>query len=266
MSSSFGAERSRHLARNGPRVQLFPARACPISTPGLRAASSGCARRFDSCGQAVVEWPAMKFAIVGAPSSGKTTLFNLLTGAKGPAGGYSGPGLKLGVAFLPDRRLDVLAELVGAKKRTHASMECADVTGLVRKEGAGLSTSASILARVREFEALVVVVRGKAPAVEARELETEFALSDLEMVERRIVRLEKPRPKPAAEREKDEREFQVLLRLQRKLEGGKSCRELKLDADEEKLVSSFQFIGLKPRLLVMNGEGAKGLPAGSGRT
>ncbi len=204
----------------------------------------------------------MRFAIVGMPSTGKTTLFNLLTGADEPAGIYSEPGLKAGVASLPDDRLDGLAETVGAKKRNHASLECADVTGLVKREGAGLTTSPAVLAKVREFDALAVVARGDGAASDARELETELALGDLAMVERRITRLEKPRPKPAAEREKDEKEIELLLRLRQKLEGGRSCRELALSEDEEKLVRSFQFLGLKKKLLVINCDEAGDLAGG----
>ena len=206
----------------------------------------------------------MRFAIVGVPSSGKTTLFNLLTGAKEPpgGGGYAEPGLRAGVCFLPDGRLDDLAGMVAAKKKTHASMECADVTGLVRKEGAGLSVSAAILAKVREYDALVLVVRGDDSASQVRGLETEFALGDLEMVERRIARLENPKPKPASERERDEKELEILLRLRQKLEGGKQSRELELSDEEEKLVRSFQFLGLKRRLLVVNSEEWGNFPGG----
>src|SRR5207247_7051406 len=98
--------------------------------------------------------PIVKVGIIGVASSGKSTLFQLLTGASAPAPGGR-PEARLGVARVPDPRVDALAVMYQPKKRTPATVEYVDVPGVVKGEGSALVD----LPELRGVDALVVVVR-----------------------------------------------------------------------------------------------------------
>src|SRR5919201_2163232 len=138
---------------------------------------------------------SMKIGLVGLPKSGKTTLFNLLTGASVGTSRYDGGRAELhtGVARVPDPRVDRLSALFKPKKTTYASFEVVDLAGIAKGERGGLETK-----EFRNADALLHVVRAFADEIagppdsrrDILDLETELILADLEVVDRRLERLE----------------------------------------------------------------------------
>lgn len=192
----------------------------------------------------------MKVAIVGAPRSGKTTVFNALTGLKaqtGPHGEEAKP--HLGVIKVPDNRLETLARILKLKKITPAEIIFMDLPR--GKEEKLLPPSQH--AQIREADALAQVVRCFAdpfsqtppsPLKEILDLGAELKLADLAVIENRLGRLKK---------EKDhEREKELLERLKGVLEKDRPLRSLHLSDEEEKTLSGFGLLSRKPLLIVLN--------------
>jgi ribosome-binding ATPase len=210
----------------------------------------------------------MKVGIVGLPQVGKTTIFRLLTQGRVDTSSWGGGrDAHIGIAYVPDSRLDKLAEVVKPQKTTYATVEYVDLPGLSRGEGrAALEGQAkdmtTYLNSLKNIDSLVHVVRGfedpNLPHVEGsvdpvRDIglfELEMIFSDLAIVEKRLERLAKDLKKgksPELELEND-----VLLRFKSSLESEQPLRELELTPEEEKRVRGFTFLSAKPILLVMN--------------
>src|SRR5229473_7152636 len=144
---------------------------------------------------AMVAWRSMKIGLIGLPKSGKTSLFNLLTGATVATSsfGTARGEMHAGIARVPDPRVDRLSGLFKPKKTTYASFEVVDLAGIAKGERGGLETK-----EFRNADALLHVVRAFAdevagppdPRRDIVDLETELILADLEVVERRLERLE----------------------------------------------------------------------------
>ena len=143
----------------------------------------------------------MKIGLVGFAGSGKTTVFNTMTGQDVPVG--FGGELRLGNVRVPDERIDELSAVFSPKKTTYAEMSFCDVPGEHGAEKKGLSPKG--LQQIRDQEALCLVLRDFAnPAIEgdpdpAGDLEafhTECVFADLEIVERRLERAKKERAEP----------------------------------------------------------------------
>src|SRR4029450_6484277 len=133
----------------------------------------------------------MKIGLIGLAKSGKTTLFNLLTGSSVATARYDSGRAELhtGVARVPDPRGDRLTALFKPKKTTYATFEVVDLAGIAKGERAGLDTK-----EFRNADALLHVVRAFAdealgapvPERALEDLETELMLADLEVIERRV--------------------------------------------------------------------------------
>jgi GTP-binding protein YchF len=197
----------------------------------------------------------MKIGLIGLPKSGKTTLFNLLTGASVSTARYdTGRGeLHTGIARVPDPRVDRLSALFSPKKTTYATFEVVDLAGIAKGERAGLETK-----EFRNADALMHVVRAfpdaalgaPDPRRDIEDLETELILADLDVVERRLERLEASIKKRRTDAEV--REQEILLRLKGALEGEQSLRAVELTADEAKVVRGFTFLSQKPIIHTIN--------------
>jgi GTP-binding protein YchF len=200
---------------------------------------------------------AMKTAIVGLSSAGKSTLFQLLTGAgEAPAGGRPAP--RVGIAKVPDPRLDTLADLYNPKKKTPATIEYVDVPGVAKGEGGALVD----LPALRGIDALVHVVRafeselvphpdGKVdPLRDAKMLELELILADLGSVERRLERLEANIKK--AKKADDVAEQAIFMKMKEALEAETPLRELELSEEERRRLRGYAFLSEKPMLLAVN--------------
>ena len=214
----------------------------------------------------------MHLTLVGLRSSGKTTLFNAVTGAHAAVGGYSAAA-NIGQVKVPDERLEVLARIEGSKKITHAVIDFRDLAGLGVSSGGEAKGNANILSEMRDAEGLVLVVRafendnvahpcGSIDVErDVRTLLDDLVLADTLIVHKRMERLkvDATKPKPRVERERIERELGVLARCCEVLEEGGTLRGLKMAEGERELIEGFSFLTEKPSLVVVNvGEGEIG--------
>jgi ribosome-binding ATPase len=203
----------------------------------------------------------MQTGIIGLPQVGKTTLFKILTKANiamqaTRSGGRSES--HVGIARVPDGRIDKLSALYKPKKTTFATVEYVDVGGVLREKG----KESAALTQLREVDALAHVVRVfENPSVphaagtinplrDAENLDLELVLSDLDQVLKRLERLEKELKK-----KKDpvhEHEQAVLLRCKAALEAGQALRELEFMPEEAKTLTGFMFLSQRPMLYVLN--------------
>ena len=210
----------------------------------------------------------MQIAIVGLAGAGKTTVFNTLTRGNVKTGGFGGMELHVGVVKVPDPRLDRLAEIFRPKKIVHADVTYIDLPAPPASSEGRVGTEelpAEHLGRLRDADALLHVVRAwddphhphPAGSVDAwrdlEQLDLEFVLADLAMVDRRLERLRgSGRHGTPAEREANEREGVILERVRVSLVEGDPIRDAGLDPDDEKALRGFRFLTQKPVLLLLN--------------
>ena len=202
----------------------------------------------------------LRAGLFGFPSSGKTALFQLLTSAREAPRQGGKAEANVGVARVPDERLDRLSAMFNPRKHVPATVEFADVAGT-----GGAQTGAQALldlAPFRNADALLHVVRlfrdpsvphpsgAIDPARDVRTMEDEIILADLGVVERRLERLERDLKKGNTPELGKERE--ILVRCKTALEAGQPLRALGLSADEAKRLRGFQLLSAKPLLLVLN--------------
>ena len=201
----------------------------------------------------------MQVTIVGLPGSGKTTVFNALTGGHAETGSFSGgrAAPNIGVVKVPDERLDRLSELFRPKKTTPADVTYVDVAipaGAAR-EG---TIQPDVLAQIRNADALLHVIAGfpeaaRDPWQDLDELELEFTVADLDVVDKRLEKLRTSgRHGSPAEREQNAVEEELLARVQPHLGGGAPLRAFPLDDDEERRLRGFRFLTQKPVLVILN--------------
>ncbi|HEX2141748.1 MAG TPA: GTPase, partial [Candidatus Limnocylindria bacterium] len=203
----------------------------------------------------------MQVTIVGLPGAGKTTVFNALTGGHAETGGYSGgrAAPNIGVVKVPDERLDRLSELFRPRKTTPADVTYVDVAipaGAAR-EG---TVQPDVLAQIRNADALLHVARafegGDRPADpwrDVEEMELEFTVADLTVVQKRLERLATSgRHGSPSEREQNAQEEELLRRLEPHLSDGLPLRTFSLTDDEEHRLRGYRFLTQKPVLVVLN--------------
>ena len=205
----------------------------------------------------------MQVTIVGLPGSGKTTVFNALTGGHAETGGFSGgrAAPNVSVVKVPDERVDRLAELFKPKKTTYADVTYVDVAipaGAAR-EG---TVNPDVLAQIRNADALLHVARAfddpaavvpADPWRDVDELDLEFTVADLSVIEKRLEKLRtQGRHGSQAEREQAQREEELLRRIEPHLSEGHPIRSFGLTDDEELLLRGYRFLTQKPVLVVLN--------------
>ena len=199
----------------------------------------------------------MKTAIIGLPMVGKTSLFTILTGVHQETH-VGSTAARVGVATVPDPRLEELARLFEPPKVTHATVEYVDMPPISKEN----LRDPSYLGSLRLVDAFAHVVRLFAdetvphekgsvdPLRDLEDVETELILSDLVVVEKRLERLEKDRKKiKSAELD---HEFALLEQSKAALDGNRPLRRLEIDAEQEKRIRGFQFLSRKPMLYVLN--------------
>ena len=209
----------------------------------------------------------MQVAIIGLARSGKTTVFNTLTGGAAETGGFGGATVNVGVVKVPDERLTRLTELFKPKREVPADVTYADLPAppLSADGREPAEIPADQLARLRTADELLHVVRAfDDPSVahplgsvdpwrDVEQIDLEFVLADLSLIERRIEKLSTSgRHGTAAEREANEQELAVLQRLAPPLREGIPLRDVDLTDDEQKRIRGFRFLTEKPVLLLLN--------------
>jgi GTP-binding protein YchF len=195
---------------------------------------------------------AMKVGIAGFAGSGKSTVFQWLTGVKpDPAKVQSG---QTGHAPVPDPRLDWLSSLFSPKKTTPAAIDFLDTPGLLHEER---RDNPRRLAIMREANGLLVVLDGfsaNQASQELRQFREELFFADLEILTKRIGKLEDglKKPRPGKQKELDMAELELLQRITAAMEKGQTAAMLGLRDDEEKMIRSFQLLTLKPEVVLLN--------------
>src|ERR1700682_3233608 len=200
----------------------------------------------------------MKTGIIGLPQVGKTSLFRILTKAHLSDSARANPReAHIGVAKVPDDRLDRLAALYNPKKLTHTSVEYVDVGAI----GQDALKESAYIGHLRQVDALAHVVRVfEDPAVplvaeidplrDIKNVEFDLMVSDLGQIEKRLERLEKDLKKmktPELEKEKE-----LVIKAEAVLETEKPLREMEMAPEDKKRIRGFMFLSEKPMLYVLN--------------
>ena len=209
----------------------------------------------------------MDLGIVGLPNSGKTTIFNAVTRGAVPVSSYGGHQGKpnVGVAKVPDRRLEVLSHVFRPRRTVQAEITYVDLPPPPEGFGKTRGVSGQFLSQMQLADALVIVVRAfEDPSVHhpldtldpVRDVETilyELAFSDMEILSRRLERIADGfKGAKSQEREALIREQELLTRIQVGLEGGTPIRDRDLDAEETRMLEGFRFLSAKPLIAVVN--------------
>jgi GTP-binding protein YchF len=196
----------------------------------------------------------MKIGIIGLPYSGKTTVFNALTGSSAKIGG-GGAAAKpnISVVKVPDERIDILTKMFNPKKVVYADLTFTDVAGLT---GEATERGKDIIQSIKIVDAIAHVVRlfeyGKPPSPKSdiQNIESELMLSDLSVIENRLQRIEKQAR--VAKGKDTEEEKKVLEKCKASLESEKPLRTLHLPEDESRILRGFQLVSSKPMLMILN--------------
>ena len=210
---------------------------------------------------------SVDIGIIGLPKSGKTTIFNSLTRGKADTGSYAPQSLAphVGIAKVPEPRLQTLADILQPKRVVPAEVKYIDIGASVKDLVKDETISGQLLNQLSQVDALINIARAftdeRVPHIEgsldaARDIATmdlELTFSDLAIIERRLKRI-KISLKGAKQTERPGllQEQEMLLKLKADLEKDVPIRELRLTTDEARIITHYQFLTAKPLLIVVN--------------
>ena len=193
----------------------------------------------------------MKIGIVGYQGSGKSTVWQWLTGQKSdPSQSHT---TQSAMAVIPEPRIEAMAKIYNPKKITTAALELVDTPGLARDH----QGNASRLALIREAGCLIFVVAafdGTDPLADLRAFDEDLMLADMEIVSGRVERVEQSltKPLPRPERETLQHELDTLKKVLAAIEAGEPLREDDLTPEQQKVTRAFRLLSEKPRLVIVN--------------
>ena len=208
---------------------------------------------------------SLAIGIVGLPNVGKSTLFSALTKKQVDRANYPFCTIdpNVGVVAVPDERVDKLTELCHSAKKIYAAVEFVDIAGLVKGAHQGEGLGNQFLANIRETDAILYILRifpsekiintqeTIDPLRDKEVLDTELTLKDLETAEKRTAALQKDAKAGGKETIK---ELSAMTKALDFLRAGKILSEQVWSEDEKKILKPYQFLTMKPRLYLFNGE------------
>ncbi len=203
---------------------------------------------------------SLDIGIIGLEKSGRTTIFNALTGLESTSGQEH-----VGTTKVPEPRVDRLKEMFNSRKAVYAEIKYIDIGASLRSLSKEFSIGGKLLSSLEATDALLSVVRmfedesvphpqqTVDPARDIEAMDLELAFSDMAIIERRLERIgSQAKATRTHERQILEKEESLLRRLSKNLEAGIPLRRQVLAEDELKMISSFQFLSLKPLITVIN--------------
>ena len=208
---------------------------------------------------------AVKCGIVGLPNVGKSTLFNCISTGKAQAANFPFCTIEpnIGSTIVPDKRLQVLENLVHPQRVVPATVEIVDIAGLVKGASKGEGLGNQFLANIRETDAILHILRcfddpnivhvdGSMDPVRDKEvIDMELQLKDLETVENRLAKVQKQAQTGGDKQAK--RLYDILLKYKEALVQGKSARTVKFDSpDDIKAAKELFLLTDKPVMYVCN--------------
>ena len=206
----------------------------------------------------------MKAGIIGLPSTGKTTIFNALTHGEAPVSEFGGrrSEANIGTIAVPDTRFDHIVEVCKPKKISPATIEVIDGAAPIGVETKQEKFGTDFFTGIRAVDALIHVVRafesaahegGVDPLRDVRKVNDELMLADLTLVETRLERIHKGMGnRKIAPGSPQTFELELMEKIQKHLDENRPMKELELSVDEKRLTKSFDFLTLKPMLVVAN--------------
>lgn len=208
----------------------------------------------------------MRLGIIGLPNSGKTTLFNALTGGSIPTSAVSSGQFEVNTAIVnvPDERVDKLTEMYQSKKKVYTTITYTDIGGLDKGIGQG-GLSGAFRTALQQVDGFVHVVRAFRsdtvphpyqtidPQRDLEIIDSEFLLLDTLSIENRLEKVQNElRIKGKRAEKMMQEELPVLEKLKAHVDTGESLRNLELTPEERKLIGGYGFLTLKPVLIVIN--------------
>ncbi|RJQ48726.1 MAG: redox-regulated ATPase YchF [Nitrospiraceae bacterium] len=205
----------------------------------------------------------MKLTITGFSNSGKTTVFNALTGQNLETPMYatlvsSGAEPHIGIVKIPDERIERLSSIYQPKKTTHATVEYIDFAGVTKGD---LSQNTKVFNLIKDADAVVHVVRTfEDPSIahplgdinplrDVQSFEAELILGDLEFVEKRLQKIEEQAKKG---KKQDEADRGLLQKCKKALEEEISLRNMEFTEEEKRLMLPYQFLSIMPEIITIN--------------
>jgi len=205
----------------------------------------------------------MKIGFIGLPKSGKTTLFNALTGSSAAVSAFSTGrvGPNLASVKVGDERVEKLAAIYRPKRQVYPTIDIVDLAGINEGDGRADAFSGELMKLARTVEALAIVLRNfksdllgePHPLEDLKKIEEELLLGDLIIAEKRLEKIANNTRKgiltPAQKLEE-----QTLRLIVEALNNGQPARQLELDQNQELAIRCFQFLTRKPAIVILNSD------------